>query len=269
MGGVKIEGVVSWHEGQPIQKALYLGLNRNYPHVKIRGYQGFSVPMDYLCAKPTESEIRNNLAPDELHIATKQGAKAAYDKLIDIDIIPAPAFRYGHLFSLRWSEERNGIVFFLPITVSGSVAVIKGLASLLRTMTDHHEFQIFLKYHPVLPKNKLRKYFPDVDDYKAFETLLPASELLQQATAVVSTVSSVCVESAALGLSTIVISSNVGRPSNPIPDNLRHGCTLEISSPDQLNRDLLVEVLSLEKKLDLEDTYNRVTPDGTSKLFVF
>lgn len=266
---IQLSGVVSWNEGQPIQKALYHALALYYPTVSTRGYQGFVVPPDYFCATPTDFEIRHGLTAKELFVCSNISVDRLLRARVGLPVNAAPAFRFRGLFELKKTEPSTKIVFLLPISVPESITILRAYNALFESSCDTVRTTMFVKFHPELKRGELERYDPAVRCFELNETQRNTGELLQEAKVLISAVSSACVEAIALGIPLIILRSSSGRPNNPVDTEEYRGGFHTLENACDLTESLVEQVAKRSHPERVESVFFPVTEMSTEELFTF
>lgn len=216
---IRISLLIDWFENQNVDKALNLSMHKNYPNTKTVGYQAFTVSSNYLCVQPTKIEQRYGIIPDTIAVSGKESVN--YIKTINkkLDVILAPAFRFQHIWSNNNNiNEEQRIQISLPIMMSESLEILDLLKKVIPKVSVKLKFAI--KPHPVSDKNRIEQflkhnkmeYIPIWDN--AF------SECLKKTNLLISSTSSVIIETISKGIPVIVIGSQSQITHNPIPSSV-------------------------------------------------
>jgi hypothetical protein len=219
--GVPLRLVVDWFENQVGDKGWNAGFNTAYPRTPTVGYRGFVNTEFYLCDRPTPSEQRSGLLPKTVGLMGKGMGASLCEFCPGLPVESAPAFRFAHLHANQpMPPAGNGAEFNILVALPFSANDARRILSLVNAvgpgLADNVCFGI--KPHPTASTltvpdttgEKIRVRRLDGD----FSALLTESDLL------VSTASSVCMESLAMGIPVIVVGNPNGLTLNPIPDSV-------------------------------------------------
>jgi hypothetical protein len=217
--GVNVRLVIDWFENQDIDKGWNGGFRRFFPDTKTKGYQGFIVSSHYLCMFPTEEEKRNAVIPHEIMVMGKGLRNSVSRFCPGLDVNVAPAFRFQHTWRERsyWPvANAYTILVALPIMVSEGLFILRSLKPISNGMVDDTKFRI--KLHPTVSQSQIRN---------AFGSGWPAQfefvdgdfgKCVEKAHLLISSASSVCMETMVKGIPVIIVGNGYGLTHNPIPE---------------------------------------------------
>ena len=219
--GVKLRLVIDWFENQDIDKGWNAGFRHFFPDVETIGYQGFIVSGHYLCMYPTVEEQKNKVIPHKVFVTGRGLMDLAKRFCPDLDVNVAPAFRFQHV----WRERKyfpDGDVYkilvALPIVMSDAIYVLKSLLHTANEMTDSSRF--WIKPHPSVPQDQIQREFGAVWPHQ-FEFISgDFGDCVEKSNLLISTASSVSMETIAKGIPVIIIGNNSGLTQNPIPETI-------------------------------------------------
>ncbi len=200
--------VIEWFENQAVDKALNLAIHTFYPSVTINGYQGF--PMNYSnpTLRPTMFEKNKALLPHKLFLVGNN----SYDLLREyngnvIDYRTGYALRYKHLLSTVGCHDTSTVL----VVLTGFLKEIESLLNLVNDLTNNTQLtnKFVIKTNPIVDNNKdLLKMFDGHPSVLISDKSI--ADLLSSASIVITSGSSVSVESISLGVPTVVFGSQSG-----------------------------------------------------------
>ena len=219
--GLKLNRIIDWSENQVIDKGWNAGVNRYYPESDSVGYQGYIVTPHYLVMYPTSIEWAAGVLPKKLAVIGEGFIQSRKKYCPEIDVETMPAFRFSGVYEDNTASYPSTVFTIL-------VALPKAYeeaADILKTIGHSWSGQIgddcrwLLKFHPTQKKRKLKSY------YKKFTGKLEEmedsyDELVRKAHLVISSASSVCMETIARGVPVIVVAGARGFIHNPIPEEI-------------------------------------------------
>ncbi|MCK4830474.1 hypothetical protein KA005_82920, partial [bacterium] len=218
---IKLRIVVDWFENQNIDRGWNAGFRRYYPETLTRGYQGFVVTPHYLCMYPTEEEKKNVVIPHEIMVIGKGLVRSARKFCPHLKVLVAPAFRFQQVWQERKyfpASSEYAILVALPIMVSDAVHILTMLAHGKASLNKN--IRLWIKPHPTMPLAVIKKNFgagwPEEFEFVSgdFNDCVEKSNLL------ISSASSVCLETLAKGIPVIVVGNRHGLTHNPIPETI-------------------------------------------------
>ena len=221
-GGVSLRKVVDSFENQVVDKGWNAGFNRFYPDVQTTGYLGVVTTEFYLCARPTSMEKAAGLLPSKIHVIGKALIPSHKEFCEDLVVETAPALRFSHLYENNRSKPKidpvkTQILVALPFDFNEIKSILGLIANVCSEFQDDLDFLI--KLHPTTRFEDIRelpcfrhKNIRIVDG--VFGELLETSQML------ISSASSVCLETIARGKPAIVVGNPNGMTLNPIPETI-------------------------------------------------
>ena len=231
-----INRVIDWWESQALDKGLHKGLNDHYPEVPVIGYLGYAPRNLELQLFPTIFEQENNIVPKEIAVIGKGFVNGMKIFNPNQKATHAPAFRFQHLWngeSHSPDKETYTILIALPVTFDDSVHIIKQMITCIDKVSMG-SLRFWVKLHPTMPENKLKREFVSIWP-KSFEFIaIDTQTALRKADILVSGMSSICLETIALGVPVLVIDQPRGLQYNPIPDKLEQDLWKQCSSSQDI-----------------------------------
>jgi hypothetical protein len=234
--GVKLRLVINWFENQNIDRGWNAGFRRFFPDVETMGYQGFIVSTHYLCMYPTKVEKDSRVIPHKVAVIGKGLTQSARRFCSDLDVCIAPAFRFQHVWQERKyfpAENVYTILVALPILISDAVYILKLLAHAADEETGGTRF--WIKPHPATSEAQIKAAYgvAKAEQIKFvsgdFKDYVEKSNLL-----IMSSASSTCMETLAMGIPVIIVGSRHGLIHNPIPKSINEDIWSLCYSPEEV-----------------------------------
>jgi hypothetical protein len=218
---VKLRLVIDWFENQNIDRGWNAGFRYFFPDVRTMGYQGFAATPHYLCMYPTEAEKKNAVIPHGIMVVGKGLAPLARKFCPDLEVMVAPAFRFQKVWQERKyfpASSEHAILVALPIMVSDAVHILTMLAHGKASLNKN--IRLWIKPHPTTPPSVIKKSF-GTDWPKEFEFVNgDFNDCVEKSNLLISSASSVCLETLAKSIPVIVIGNRHGLTHNPIPETI-------------------------------------------------
>lgn len=269
---INLRLVVDWFENQNIGKGWNAGFRRYYPETLTRGYQGFAVTPHYLCMYPTEEEKKNAVIPHEITVIGKGLVDSVHKFCPDLQVMVAPAFRFQQVWQKRKyfpvSSEYT-ILVALPIMISDAIHILTVLAHDKSDLNKN--IRLWIKPHPATPPSIIKKNFGK-DWPKEFEFIGgDFNECVEKSNLLISSVSSVCLETLAKGIPVIVVGNRYG---NPIPGTITEDIWRLCYSPKEIAKAIQCYKNRSQEKIKEHEEVGReiraqyfepVTRDGVKK----
>ncbi|MCK4815759.1 hypothetical protein KA005_08315, partial [bacterium] len=219
--GVNLRLVIDWFENQNLDRGWNAGFRRLFPDVEAMGYQGFIVSTHYLCMYPTKVEKDSRVIPHKVAVIGKGLTQSARRFCSDLDVCIAPAFRFQHVWRKRkYSPTANEytILVALPIVINDAGYILKLLAPAANEGTDGVHF--WIKPHPTVSQSQIQTAFGS-EWPKEFEFVSgDFNDCVEKSNLLISSASSVCLETLAKGIPVIVVGNRHGLTHNPIPETI-------------------------------------------------
>ena len=221
--GVSIRLAVDWFENQNIDKGMNAGLREYYPETPLVGYHGGSGLKYYLCMYPTREELKHKVIPPTVAVGGKGFAEEVKEFCPELDVIVVPDFRHAWLWETWDRGKRDAsspILVALPFLRQESLEILEIVIEVAKKYLPPDR-RIWIKTHPVGltmeqllagTELKIPANFEVVDgDFRRYAL---------RADLVISSTSTVCLETLAIGVPVIVIGRSNGLTQNPIPDSV-------------------------------------------------
>ena len=264
--GIRPTAYINWSENQTPHKAIILGFHRNFPEVEVIGGKPFIPPLNNINLFSTNTERTFGVAPDRIITCGRRlkNIFSVYDKEGRYDV--GPSFRYGylrdavdgnHIYSGDINKCKT-ILILLPYSESISRYILTSSARAIRNAMDNG-WNIKIKVHPTLTKSDRAELLKEYDVHNECVEVVDEEmvSLLPKAYAVVSSASSVVLESICLGIPVISIGMPIGLDFNML-DYLPSSMWRLVFTDDEIDKGLnewaLQHPLSYDerKKIGLE-----------------
>lgn len=219
--GLSLRLIIDWFENQSIDKGANAGFHKFYPGVPLVGYVSVFSKY-YMCmAHPTSEEYRAGVLPQVVAVCGKGFTSSMKAFCPQINVIPAPAFRYEWVWkedSIQCDPNYTIVLIALSALYEECVNSLKACINALRYDLPPR-VRFWLKPHPSsIPLEKIIK--------KAGVTLPPEfrtisggfPEWMEKADIIVGNESSTVLEALARGIPAIVIGHRSRVTMHSIPD---------------------------------------------------
>lgn len=279
---IPVSSVLDWFENQEIDHGSNAGFRRFLPHARITGYQGFVVSPHYLCMFPTADEMRLALIPHRVAVTGEGLVRGAKEFCPDLAVCVAPAFRFAGLWRDAKARRASGefrILVALPLMQDEGSDVMEAAKSATARLTlpDHATWRVGVKPHPATSRRRLAALKKEALDARFDFVSGDVDELLDDADALISNASSVCVQALARGVPVVVVGNRRGVTLNPIPDGVEREFWALCYDADQVAAALRAfarrDEAALERRRALgravrERYFAPVTRDGVAALLM-
>ena len=232
---VRLRLVIDWFENQNIDKGWNIGVNRYYPNVESIGYQGFFVYRNYLCMYPSKQEREQKVIPKRVAVIGERLAPTIGKFCSDLDVCVAPAFRFQHLWRKRRyypKEDKYAILVALPVLESETIGILKLLSSIQGEICE--EVSFWLKAHPSVSQLKIQSTFGGLWPERFEFVEGDFGDCVEKSNIVVSSASSVCMETMAKGTPVVVIGNRFGLSEYAIPESITEDIWRLCYSPKEI-----------------------------------
>jgi len=248
--GLRPNLFIDWYENQVIDKALVIGARKAFPETKILGAQMFIHSYNHLHTFPSQSEVEARVTPDLLLGTSAQQCLVAQSFTKQIPCKPAAALRFRNIFieeeANLFSENKIKpvILVLLSFNVNEAVELLEVFKEVLPHIAE--EAGILIKCHPDYEPKDIIRVFGRKDWPNRFQFFQGnLSEILKEASLVISSNSSSMIEAAAKGIPVIFL----GRQTV-----LNHNLLAN------LNMDTATECFSAEELISAIQKYLTLTP---------
>lgn len=223
--GIQLNLVIDWFENQVVDRGFNKGKNDFFGDILSIGYQGLIAPYKWIFhLQPTSDEVKAGVIPQQIAVIG--------DGLIDIvgkycpelNIGTAPGLRFSDIYKTgiktaeQFNPSRPVILAALPIWVKDSIEILDLLLD-TREVLRQNNAEVIVKPHPSLDFKTVKSdlsHWPDM--FKTADGNF--SELIEKTDLLVSSGSTVCIESIAYGVPVIVVGSRTGVTKNIIPETV-------------------------------------------------
>ncbi|NLW91126.1 MAG: hypothetical protein GXY34_05955 [Syntrophomonadaceae bacterium] len=216
---VRFALIVNWFENQVIDHGFNAGFRKWYPDTPLVGFQLLPHPDHYLSVYPTEQEKRNSVIPKEVAVMGNGFRDVVKTFCPSLEVTVAPALRFKHLWNVYESTYDPGVfrvLVALPYFMDEAIGILKMLDVITSELPENFIFHI--KTHPTNSIEKTKQAFgvtwPGVFQFasETFDVLVAKTDI------VISSSSSVCLETIAKGTPVIVIANAFGITYKYIPE---------------------------------------------------
>ena len=218
----KLYLIIDYFENQVLDKGWNAGFNLHYPKITSLGYVGYVPPFNYLCCFPSKIESDCNLLPSVIGVIGSGFKKTIKKYAPDISVIEIPAFRFQHLWKQQEKNEKENdysILIALTANLAESINILNIVIEYINS-SKSKEYYFYVKVHPIIKINILKKVIgnnlPNNIQFRKDDI----SDSLIKSNIVITGMSSVALESLALGLNVIIIESRSGLSYNSIPEEI-------------------------------------------------
>ena len=220
--GIKLRIIINWFENQIIDHGFNSGFRKYYPESKLIGYLGAPLLDNYLSLFPTEQERICAVIPKEINVIGNGYINMVKEFCPDLQVKVAPAFRYSEVWNKRNyfpDKYKCSILVALPILIDESDKIIDiVLEAACSINIKNCIFKI--KPHPAHDikniSDKWSKRLPGMFEFVDgdFNSCVEESDIL------ISSASTVCLETLAKGIPVIVIGNSLGLTQLSIPRSI-------------------------------------------------
>jgi len=212
--GMKLSGVIDWFENQVVDRALYLGVRKNYPNVYIKGYQGFVVGKGYVGLQPVEYEYDGGVLPDELLVMGNAYIEERKKECPKLDVLSAPAFRMQETlkFNRKNTRKKDLVVLAMPMLVTESSEII----DLALSIDLPKDLKFIIKVHPTISNKKFKQMVPKSVNNRLEFTSQPLNELFIRSHLLVTSASSVALDAVLCDVQVAILGVRTTYTNNPL-----------------------------------------------------
>ena len=274
---IKLRLVIDWFENQVVDKGWNAGFKEFFPGITIIGYRGLIPSQLYLSQmSPTEIENKSNVLPTKIAVTGKGLIDSTKEFAPSINVESSPAFRFQHVWDESGAEPDPNYfttLVALSIVYDESIYILRLVKECLKTMASTN-LRFWVKPHPTMSKETLKKGLGGKWPEEFILIEGPSSDYIRKSNIVVSGMSSICLETLALGIPVILVENSAGLNYNPIPENiiqdLWRSCRTseEISTAIILFKDRSDEQIQNHRKMGekiKKDYFEAVTKEGVMK----
>jgi len=261
--GVELYAVIDWFENQVIDRALNLGLNKYYPEVKTKGYQGFVVSGDFACQQPIQSEYDGQTLPDKIMVIGNAYVehRKKYCESLNVSVAPALRFYGTHTHLINSDSEKDTISVLLPINIDSSREIVRiclGIA-----LSD--KLRIVLKQHPSCSWEECTSMVPQAKENVFVRHTGTIDSLLSRTRVLLTSSSSVAMQGLLAGISVIIISGNSGPVMNPLAEYV-HSDYWNVCNDAECVSSILYADLDIPAIKNIDEYLSPVTDTAVEKM---
>jgi hypothetical protein len=220
--GIKLNLIIDWFENQVIDKGWNAGFNKYYSSTRSIGYSGQIPSLNYLCSFPSTSDFNLSLLPFEIAVTGKSLIERTKKYSKKLNVIIAPAFRFKHL----WEQNTFKIdkdCFTILITLSQFQDQTINMLKMVQQFAENSNIaniRYLVKPHPSIEEKKIKKWWREKWPKNFIIIEGDFSEILLKSNLLISGMSSVCLETIAMGVPLIIIENISGLQFNSVPEKL-------------------------------------------------
>ncbi len=214
---ISIRKIISSFENQPSDKGFCMGVNKFFSQVEFLGYQNFVSSYNYnQYLLPTVTEEKLKIIPKKILVIGKKIIPIIKKFNKNLNVILGPGLRFSHIHDDLQKNEKKNILICLPDDFNLSYKIIELCNHVIFSIKD---YKILLKPHPNNDLSNILESFPifknNVDIvYGSIGNYLNKTKIF------ISSSSTVCFESIAFGIPTIIVELNSKLNRNPIPNDI-------------------------------------------------
>lgn len=271
--GIEIERIVYIYENQPWERALCWETRRVFPKAQLIGYQHARAPrmgLNWYLAPGGESEapLPDRVVTVGKHNATMLSTSGYRPGTVRV----GGALQMQNILALADDAVQDIQIHdgrTILVAPSNGIEEASALVDMAINLFDEKDgIRILLKYHPLLPSQKVMDYLGARLPAHVMVSEKPITELIQSSSIMVYTSSLVCAQALALGLPVIQVKNQFDLNTDPlenVPD-LR----LEAASLPELrekvswlleHREEYITLHSKAWRTTVEDIYSPVTEE--------
>lgn len=219
--GIKPSLVIDWFENQPLDKALFVGFKQACPDINVIGARLYLPYANMLNLFTTMGEQMAAVVPPINWICGHKVAKcfSAYDDVGIYSVVPA--LRYAYLYNdISPADERQSLVLFLTSSPQESMNILECVLSKPIVLTEKFK-EIIIKPHQALLDDfeiLVNGKWPEIRQFPIVWENKSSCELLRRAKLVVTSGSSVALESICFGVPVVIVGRLAGLDMNPLED---------------------------------------------------
>lgn len=219
--GIKPSLVVDWFENQPLDKAIFIGFKQASPDINVVGARLFFPYANTLSLFTTGGEQIAGVAPSINWICGHEMAKhfSIYDDIGSYCVVPA--LRYSYLYDdFPPVDEGKSLVLFLTSSPQESMNILECALSKPIVLAEKFK-EIIIKSHQALLGDfeaLVKDKWPESRQCPIIWKNQSSPVLLRQAKLMVTSGSSVALESVCHGVPVVIVGRSAGLDMNPLED---------------------------------------------------
>jgi len=273
---IKLRLVIDWFENQVVDKGWNAGFNKYYPDISTLGYRGYIPSLQRLCSYPSKIENSSGVLPNKIAVIGNGFINSTKEFITSQKVEVAPAFRFQHVWKgsvTKPDKSYYTILVALSLISEESLNILKLVKEYLKT-TNSNNLRFWIKPHPTMTKAALKKRLSGNWPKEFIIIEGPSSDYISRSDIMISGMSSICLETIAIGIPLIVIENLTGLSFNAIPEEVPQDlwcpCRTynDIKSAIEYYRNRTDLEINRHKKIALqikEDYFEPVTKDGLLK----
>jgi hypothetical protein len=274
---IKLRLVIDWFENQIVDKGWNAGFIKYYSDITIIGYRGYIPSLQYLCSYPSKIENSSGILPSQIAVVGNGFINSTKEFAPSLKVEVSPAFRFQNVWNERTAKPDTSyytIFVALPIMSKESFNILKLVKECLK-MTDPNNLRFWIKPHPTMSEETLKKGLSGKWPEEFILIEGPSSDYISSSDIMISGMSSICLETIALGIPVIVVENLQGLSFNSIPEeipqDLWRPCRTydDIENAIEYYRNRSDGEINGHKEIGLqirEDYFEPVTREGVLKL---
>lgn len=220
---IKIKTYLQWTENQDIDKAHALAVNHHHPDTNFIGYQGYFSSQYEYHKLPLKSDQDLGLLPKTIFMLSFFQLKDRKFFFDTYDFQIGPAFRYANHLKIAQGDvavqatKGNYILVALPIQQAECITLLSFIKSFLQH--SDQAFDVRVRLHPGMSSSLITELKKDqLLDFQLDELAIIDSIL--EARVVITSASSICVDTIILKTPLIILGNTRGITMNPLPENM-------------------------------------------------
>ncbi|MBU4132390.1 MAG: hypothetical protein KKF12_16365, partial [Proteobacteria bacterium] len=222
---IKLHLVIDWFENQVVDRGFNKGKNDFFVDTPSIGYQGLIAAYKWnFYVQPTEVEAKAGVIPRQVAVIGSGLVDIVRKYYPGLDVVVAPGLRFSDIYKIgiKKAEHFNInsplVLVALPIWVSDSLDILNLLKAILDLLIQNNA-RVLIKPHPSLDFYAVQSDFLDWPDmFTIIED--DFANIITEVDILISSGSTVCMESIAYGIPVIVIGSRNGITKNIIPGSV-------------------------------------------------
>ncbi len=219
---IKLKLVVDWFENQVVDRGFNRGKNKFFPQTPSIGYQGLIGAYKWnFHLQPTKAEADAGVLPHKIAVIGSGLTGIVKENHPDLKVFVASGFRFTDIHEKKikplgqFHTDRPTILVALPIWVEDSLDILRMMVAVKDQIVGYNP-KVLIKPHPSLDFDRVLEMlgsWPEVFSIAGgnFPDLIEYTDLL------ISSGSTVCMESIAYGVPVIVVGSRLNVTKNIIP----------------------------------------------------
>jgi len=220
--GIRPEYCIDWYENQAINRALALGLKRQFTGIHIAGAQIFLHYPNFLSLSPSESEIASSMVPDRLLETSKYQCTMASMFAPDLACSSCASLRYSQLFDKKGDLDPNASLptgKTILLLASFDLEETLELLSQIQGIMPHlgNGIRVLIKLHPDMKREAITRHYGR-GEWPENVSIVTGnlSDTMHRASIVISKSSGSIVEAAAEGIPVIFLGNQTKLNFNPL-----------------------------------------------------